>query len=361
MLFMKVALLGSTGSIGKNTLAICKKFDLEVEVLVAGNNIEELKKQIAFFKPKIVVTASPNLDLNAPIILNGEEGILEALELSSSPVVVNALVGFLGLKPTLKALELGKKVALANKESLVVAGKFIDTSNLTPIDSEHFGLWYLLQTPREVKRLLLTASGGAFRDWEVEKIQNATLKDALNHPNWSMGEKITLDSATMVNKLFEILEAYWFFKKKEIDAVIEPTSQVHAAIEFKDGSTLLHLSLPDMKLPIAYALGVVDEVILEPLDLFKVQLEFKPIAVEKYPVWGLKEKLLEKPELGVVVNAANEAALELFKLAKINFFEIHQVILDSFKQFKKIRIDSVEDIFSIDNEVRNYVYSKYRK
>jgi len=351
---MKLAVLGSTGSIGKNTLEVCKKFGLEVEVLVAGNNLQELKKQVETFKPKIVVTAKPS-QINAPILLSGEEGILEALELTEAEVIVNALVGFLGLKPTLKALELGKKVALANKESLVVAGKFIDTSNLTPIDSEHFGLWYLLQTQREPKRLILTASGGAFRDWEVERIKKATLKDALNHPNWSMGEKITLDSATMVNKLFEVLEAYWLFGKKEIEALIEPTSKVHALVEFVDGSTLLHLSLTDMKLPIAYALGVVDEVILQPLNPLEVKVEFKPIEPERYPVWELKEKLLQKPELGVVVNASNESALELFKQQKLNFFDIHRKILESVEEFEESSISCIEDIFKIDKEVRRYV------
>jgi len=351
---VKIALLGSTGSIGTNTLEIAQRFGIEVELLVAGNNVELLKEQVERFRPRIVVSAKP-VEVDAPIVLSGEEGILEALERSRADVVVNALVGFLGLRPTLKALELGKRVALANKESLVVAGKFIDVSKITPIDSEHFGLWYLLQTKRAFCRLVITASGGAFREWEIERIKEATLQEALRHPNWSMGEKITIDSATMVNKLFEVLEAYWLFGSKEIDALIEPSSIVHAAVEFVDGSTLLHASRTDMKLPIAYALGVEDEPILEPISLIGSSFRFLPIDVERYPVWRLKESLLARPELGVVVNAANEAAIELFKRGAIRFFELHDRILRAFERFEGVKVESLEDIFGIDEEVRGYV------
>ncbi len=351
---MKIALLGSTGSIGTNTLTIAKRFGIEVELLVAGNNIELLKKQVEEFRPRIVVSAKP-AQIDAPVVLSGEEGILEALERSEAEVVVNALVGFLGLRPTLKALELDKRVALANKESLVVAGKFIDTSKITPIDSEHFGLWYLLHTKRAFRRLIITASGGAFRDWDIKKMQSATLQDALRHPNWQMGEKITVDSATMVNKLFEVLEAYWLFQTKAIDAYIEPTSVVHALVEFRDGTTLLHASRTDMKLPIAYALGIEDEPILEPVELLGSSFCFLPIESSRYPVWELKSALLHRPELGVVVNGANEAAIELFRAGKIGFFELHRRILKAFERFEGVEVNSLEDIFAIDQEVRRYV------
>ncbi|BCD60967.1 MULTISPECIES: 1-deoxy-D-xylulose-5-phosphate reductoisomerase [unclassified Nitratiruptor] len=351
---MKIALLGSTGSIGTNTLKICEQFGIDVEVLVAGNNIELLKKQVNAFHPKIVVTAKP-CDIEAPVVLRGEEGIIEAIERSDSELVVNALVGFLGLRPTLKAIELGKRVALANKESLVVAGKFIDTSKITPIDSEHFGLWYLLQNSFKPKRLILTASGGAFRDWKIEKIASATLQDALKHPNWSMGTKITIDSATMANKLFEVLEAYWLFGCDNIDGVIEPSSIVHGIVEFIDGSTTFHASIPDMKLPIAYALGISNQPILESVDIFKIKTAFEPIDQKRYPIWQIKEQLLKRPELGVVVNAANEAAIEQFIEGKKAFGFIAEAVLRSMDKFFDVQTENIDAIFTIDSEVRNYV------
>ena len=350
---MKIVLLGSTGSIGTNTLDICERFGIEVEVLVAGNNIELLKKQIERFKPRIVVTAEP-ADIEAPMVLSGEEGILEALEMSEAKLVVNALVGFLGLRPTQKALELGKQVALANKESLVVAGAFLDRSRIVPIDSEHFGLWYLLQNSFAPKRLLITASGGALREWDLNKIEDATLEEVLRHPNWRMGQKITIDSATMVNKLFELLEAYWLFGIDRIDAMIEPSSLVHAAVEFVDGSTTLHASLADMRLPIAYALGVRGQKILESVDLVGKSLSFLPIDPRRYPVWSIKEELLAKPKKGVVLNAANEAAIERFVDGSFRFGDIARAILDAWKRFE-IEPKSLEEVFAIDDEVRRYV------
>ena len=356
---MKIALLGSTGSIGQNTLLVCQQFGIEVEVLVAGNNIELLTKQIELFKPRIVVSAK-EANLKAPVVLYGKEGIIKALELAQSEVVVNALVGFIGLHPTLKAIELGKRVALANKESLVVAGKFIDTAKIVPIDSEHFGLWYLLQQKSDFSKLWITASGGAFRNWAIEKIKDATFKDALCHPNWKMGPKITIDSASMVNKLFEVLEAFWLFKSKNIDALIETKSIIHAMVEFIDGSTILHASRADMRLPIAYALlGRVHKKILEPVDFIKLQsLEFRPITFERYPLWALRDTLLQKPELGVVLNGASEAAQELFRQDKISFGQMIEKIKATFEAFIDIKVDSLEDIFVIDKEVRNYVKSR---
>ena len=248
---------------------------------------------------------------------------------SESSLVINALVGFLGLKPTLKAIECGKKVALANKESLVSGGAFIDTSKIQPIDSEHFGLWYLLNESRPVQKMIITASGGAFRDWDLEKLKQATLEDALKHPNWSMGQKITIDSASMVNKMFELLEARWLFGEGEYDAVIETKSLIHALIDFKDGSTTAHFAHADMKLPIAYAImGKVEEEILKPIDLVKVgSLEFREITAERYPIWEIKEDLLKNPKKGVVLNAANEASIDLFIKGKCSFLDISKNII----------------------------------
>ena len=286
-------ILGSTGSIGVNTLKVAKRFNLDVEVLVAGKNIDLLNIQIKEFNPKRVVISSKD-DLhrvNHHNVYFGEDAILEAIEESSSNIVVNALVGFLGLKPSLKTIECGKKLALANKESLVVAGKFIDQKNLSAIDSEHFGLWYLLQD-KKIDSMTITASGGSFRDYSLEKLKNVTVKEALNHPNWNMGNKITIDSATMTNKMFELIEAAWLFNTKKIDAVIEPKSLVHAFINFKDGSTTAHLANASMQLPIAYAiLGKIDSEILEPVNLLEISnLEFKKIEESRYPIW--KRRLL---------------------------------------------------------------------
>ena len=352
-----MVVLGSTGSIGVNTLNIAKRFNMEVETLVAGGNIELLNKQIAEFKPKIVVVARAEnvTKVNHSRVYSGESGILRAIEESSSKVVVNALVGYLGLMPTIRSIEFGKEVALANKESLVVAGKFIDMSRITPIDSEHFALWYLVGS-RAINKLYITASGGAFRDWDIEDIKDASYADALKHPNWSMGSKITIDSASMVNKLFELLEARWLFNSSNIDAFIERKSLIHALVEFKDGSTTAHLSKANMQLPIAYALmGEVQEEILEPLNLLEIgSLEFKEIKSNRYPMWQIKQHLLDNPDMGVVLNAANEVAIERFKSGEFGFFKMTDLILNSYEKFKGLSVGTLSDIVAIDSEVRAY-------
>ena len=353
-----IVLLGSTGSIGVNTLIIAKRYNLTIEALVAGNNIDLLNKQIKEHQPKIVAIAHEvdRAKVNHPHVLCGAEGILELIEMSKSNTIVNALVGYAGLAPTLKATNLGKRVALANKESLVVAGEFIDMSLITPIDSEHFGLWYLMNE-RPVSKLYITASGGAFRDWELEKMKDATFSDALKHPNWSMGNKITIDSATMTNKLFELLEAKWLFDTSNIDAVIEKKSIIHALAEFKDGSTTAHFAGVDMKLPIAFALkGEVEEAILPPTDLLAMgAVEFLPIEAERYPIWNIKEHILNNPHLGVVVNAANEEAIKAFQEEKCSFFGMSEMILDTYEKFADVKASNIDEIVEIDKEVRKYV------
>lgn len=350
-------LLGSTGSIGVNTLEIAKKFALNVEVLVAGRNIDLLNSQIKEHNPKKVIIASKDdiKKVNHKNVFFGEEAILEAIEDSSSKTVVNALVGFLGLKPTLKAIECGKKIALANKESLVVAGKFIDQKNLSAIDSEHFGLWYLLQD-KKIDSMTITASGGSFRDYPLESLKNVSIKEALNHPNWKMGNKITIDSATMTNKMFELIEAAWLFGTKKLDAVIEPKSLVHALINFKDGSTTAHIANASMQLPISYAiLGRVDCEILKPIDLLEISsLEFKKIEDSRYPIWSLKDEILKNLDLGVILNAANEVAVSKFLSGKIGFLDISKISLEAINRFNSLKASNIEDIFEIDKEVRIY-------
>lgn len=353
-------ILGSTGSIGVNTLKVAKRFNLDVEVLVAGKNIDLLNIQIKEFNPKRVVISSKD-DLhrvNHHNVYFGEDAILEAIEESSSNIVVNALVGFLGLKPSLKTIECGKKLALANKESLVVAGKFIDQKNLSAIDSEHFGLWYLLQD-KKIDSMTITASGGSFRDYSLEKLKNVTVKEALNHPNWNMGNKITIDSATMTNKMFELIEAAWLFNTKKIDAVIEPKSLVHAFINFKDGSTTAHLANASMQLPIAYAiLGKIDSEILEPVNLLEISnLEFKKIEESRYPIWKIKNDVLNNLDLGVILNAANEVAVSKFLSNKIGFLDISKISLDAVNRFTNLKASNIDDVFLIDKEVRSYYES----
>jgi len=356
-----IVLLGSTGSIGVNTLIVAKRYNITIEAMVAGANIDLLNQQIAEYQPKTVVIAneSDKHKVNHPDVRCGDEAILTLIEESQSQTIVNALVGYAGLAPTLKATSLGKRVALANKESLVVAGEFINMSLITPIDSEHFGLWYLMNE-RPISKLYITASGGAFRDWELDKMKDATFSDALKHPNWSMGNKITIDSATMTNKLFELLEAKWLFDTSYIDAVIEKKSIIHALAEFKDGSTTAHFAGVDMKLPIAFALqGEVTDEILPPTDLLSIGgLEFLPIEAERYPIWNIKEHILNNSHLGVVINAANEVAIEKFQKEKCSFFGMSELVLDSYEKFKDVKASNITDIIQIDTEVRSYANTR---
>ncbi len=353
-----IVLLGSTGSIGVNTLIVAMRYNITIEALVAGRNIDLLNQQIAQHHPKTVVIAdeADKHKVNHTDVRCGNEAILTLIEESQSQTIVNALVGYTGLAPTIKATTLGKRVALANKESLVVAGEFINMSLITVIDSEHFGLWYLINQ-RPINKLYITASGGAFRDWDLNAMKDAKFSDALKHPNWSMGDKITIDSASMTNKLFELLEAKWLFNTSNIDAVIEKKSIIHALAEFKDGSTTAHFAGVDMKLPIAFALkGEVTDEILPPTDLLSLgALEFLPIETERYPIWEIKEHILKNPHLGVVVNAANEEAIKAFQKEKCSFFGMSDMVLDAYKKFEDVKAKNIDEIIQIDKEVRDYV------
>jgi len=348
--------LGSTGSIGVNTLIIAKQFNIDIEVMVAGNNIELLNAQLKEFSPKLVIIASQHdvHKVNHSNVQVGQEAILNAIENSDSQLVVNALVGFFGLQPTLKAIECKKRVALANKESLVVAGKFIDTSYITPIDSEHFGLWYLMDQKKAIDSLTITASGGSFRDYPLDKLKDVTIQEALNHPNWSMGNKITIDSATMTNKVFELIEARWLFDTTNCDAIIETKSIIHAMVNFIDGSTTAHLAHANMQLPIAYALmQKVDTPILKPVNLLELQnLEFKQIETSRYNIWEIKDEVLKNENLGVVLNAANEVAVARFLSGEIGFLDISNTTLKALEYFNSTKITSIDDIMEVDTKVR---------
>ncbi|RDU70898.1 1-deoxy-D-xylulose-5-phosphate reductoisomerase [Helicobacter brantae] len=363
---MSLALLGSTGSIGVSTLKVAKAFNLPIELLVAGKNINLLNSQIKEFSPSYVVIADrEDLDKvqgRGAKVFCGSEGIKEALSLCASPLVLNALVGFVGLEPTMHSIALGKKVALANKESLVSAGWLIDTSKIIPVDSEHFSLWYLLRGSKAFSSLLITASGGAFRDTPLHSIPTQTPSNALKHPNWSMGAKITIDSASMINKLFEVLEAFWLFGCKNIEALIERKSLIHALVEYQDGSMSAHLARPDMCLAISYALNpslaqstsFLPKISLQ--DLSSLALE--PISKERYPLWELKEALLETPSLGVVLNACNEVAVEGFLGEKYLFGGMTKIILESMHRFSSLpALKSLEEIVEFDKEVRSFARS----
>lgn len=358
-------LLGSTGSIGCNALEISKAFELPIETLVAGKNIALLNEQIAQFHPKIVVIANKkdcsNLKAQNAKVLFGKEGILEALSLSNSKLVLNALVGFLGLEPTLHAISLGKQVALANKESLVSGGWLIDSSSLIPVDSEHFSLWHLHHN-RPFKRLIITASGGAFRDTPLDQIPLQNAQNALKHPNWKMGQKITIDSASMANKLFEILEASYLFGADSIDALIERNSIIHGMIEFADGSLSAHLAKPDMKLAISYALNPTlasQNSLISPLKLEDFcSLHLESIDCARYPLWELKDTLLKNPKLGLVLNASNEVAVEGFLQGRYLFGTMLDHIFKGIQKFDKLpSLHTIQEIKALDCEVRLFMQS----
>lgn len=355
-----IAILGSTGSIGISALKVAKEHNLQVEALSANRNVELLNKQIEEFKPKYVCIGERKLKdkINHHAIFTSEDGLLEMLEVCNSSVVLNALVGFSGLKPTIKTLELKKKLALANKESLVAAGAFIDCSNIAPVDSEHFSISCLLE--KRAKKIILTASGGAFRDRDIDSLKDAKIEEALKHPNWVMGRKITIDSSTMMNKLFEILEAKWLFEADSYDAVIEKTSKVHGLVQFYDGSMSAHMSHSDMRLPIAHALidGFNFE-LLEDIDIFDLAPQFLPINPSRYPIWQIKNELLQNPNRGVIINAANDIAVELFLDKKISFLDISKIALECYEKYINIKISSLEDVFEIDRDVKKFLKKEY--
>lgn len=369
-------ILGSTGSIGTQALELARHFELNIEALVCGQNIELLNQQIREFRPKFIVINSKQ-DSNRVIknkdskLFFGENGILQMLENAKSNVVLNALVGFSGLAPSLKAQDLGKILALANKESLVVGGFLLDCARIFPIDSEHFSLQELLKKECDIKRLIITASGGALRDVPLNELSNQTKTSALNHPNWAMGEKITIDSATMANKLFEILEAFWLFKISNIDALIERTSRIHAMIETNNNAILAHIASNDMKIAIHSAINSallaakpneidifnrskLQAFIPKNLDLSALNLAFYNIDCARYPLWALKDSLLQTPKLGIILNAANDILNAKFLKNEIKFGEIASGILRIVDNFShKINVENLDNILELNKEIKS--------
>lgn len=333
-------------------MKIAQKFNLPVEALVVHSNTQTLNEQIAQFSPKYVAVGNESIvqEVHHDQIFVGEKGILELLEKCQSQKIVNALVGSSGVYPSVRVQQLGKQLILANKESLVVAGAFLDTSKIIPVDSEHFALWYL-QNGRKVEKMTITASGGALRDWPLKKIPNARLQEVLAHPTWKMGAKITVDSASMANKLFELLEARWLFGAHiTYDAVVEMQSLVHGFSHFKDGSITAHLSYSDMYLPIAFALlGEVNKPLVPKLDLLKMKpLTFLPIELKRYPIFALKKAVLELPKTGCIVNGANDLLNARFLQEQIAFGQIASVVLKVYDNLKNESINSVDDAVKLN-------------
>lgn len=378
----KIALLGSTGSIGRQTLEVVDSFPgkLQVVALTAQSNVELLSAQIQRYKPKIAAIGNKALlpalkamvGNTATIILGGAEGILAALDLAEVNMVVAAISGAAGLVPTITAIKLGKDIALANKESLVAAGHYVTAEaqkkgvNIIPVDSEHSAVFQCIQNNADLlEGITLTASGGPFRGWPKRQLQDVTPAMALKHPNWAMGAKITVDSATMINKGLEVIEAHWLFNLpySQIEVVIHPQSVIHSLVTFTDGSILAQMGLPDMRLPIQYALTWPARWNnnLQRLDLAKVgQFTFEKPDYLNFP--GLKLAYEVGASGGTapcIFNAANEAAVRLFLQEKIGFMEIIAVIEYCLERMTIIDNPTLEEVLATDAEVRKRVTEKY--
>ncbi|MGF1602403.1 MAG: 1-deoxy-D-xylulose-5-phosphate reductoisomerase [Thermosynechococcaceae cyanobacterium] len=379
----KITLLGSTGSIGTQTLDIVAQYPEQFQIvgLAAGRNLELLTKQIKQFKPEIVAIADPqqlpelkdaisSLDVQ-PQLIAGEAGICEVAAYGDAESVVTGIVGCAGLLPTISAIKAGKDIALANKETLIAGAPVVlplveqYRVKLLPADSEHSAIFQCLQgVPNGgLRRILLTASGGSFRDWPVEKLKNVTVADALKHPNWSMGQKITIDSATLMNKGLEVIEAHYLFgvSYDQIDIVIHPQSIIHSLIELQDTSVLAQLGWPDMRLPLLYALSWPERVATdwEPLDLVKSgDLTFREPDHEKYPCMNLAYAVGRAGgAMPAVLNAANEQAVALFLDEKISFLEIPKLIEKVCDRFdtRNIAGPTLEDILEADEWARQEI------
>lgn len=373
-----LSVLGSTGSIGTQSLCVARKQNYKISALAAYSNVSLLEKQIREFKPKVAALVNEEAaadlkirckDVNT-VILSGIDGVCACAAEYSADTVLNAIVGMAGLKPTLAAIEAGKKIALANKETLVAGGKLVfEMANekgveILPVDSEHSAIFQCLQACHRrsaLKKIILTASGGPFFGKTKDELKNVTVKDALNHPNWSMGAKITIDSATMMNKGLELIEAAWLFKMKpsDIDIVVHRESVVHSLIEFNDNSVLAQLGLPDMRIPIQYALtyperfpSPVDE-----LNLAKYSnLTFFEPDYDTFSCINLCREAIEKGGLfPAAVNSANEQANEMFRNGEISFLEIGEKVKSVMDKIPKYDNYTYEDILEIDRMSREIV------
>lgn len=378
-----ISVLGSTGSIGTQTLEVAKELGIKIHALTANENIDLLEKQIRIFKPEIAAVANEEkakilkekVKDTPTKILAGEEGICHAATVKNTETVVAALCGISGLLPTSEAVKSGKNIALANKEVLVTAGKIIKKIakekgvSLLPVDSEHSAIFQCLQgveNRSDLKKLILTASGGPFFGKTKDELEKVTLKQALNHPSWSMGKKISIDSATMMNKGFEIIEAAHLFNvnAEDIDVIIHRQSVIHSMIELKDGSVIAQMAVPSMKLPIQYALTFPHHkpCSVENLSLSKFkELTFFEPDCETFESINLCKKAFSE-DTCVILNAANEKAVELFLKEKIKFSDIIKLIKFALEEFKNAKkpID-INEIIALDKKVKSQTEAKAEK
>ena len=371
-----LVILGSTGSIGEQALDIVREHPDRFRVLAISCNSswEQLVEQIREFKPKYALVCDEQsldacqeqLNGSETELLAGTDNLLDLATLSEADVILNSLVGFAGFEPTVEALKAGKKVALANKESLVVGGELINNlikdhrDQLIPVDSEHSAMLQCLvgEPIEKIEKLVITASGGPFRTWSKKQMQDITVADALDHPNWSMGAKITIDSATMMNKGLEIIEAHWLFDMplSKIEAVVHPQSVIHSIVEFTDGSSKAQLGPPTMKVPILYALTYPDRVELDAprLDWKKAfDLTFEPVDYDRFPCLRLATEAIEEGGLApAILNAANEVAVERFLKEEITYIDIPNVIETCLEQLNNSDTFTLESLKNIDKEAR---------
>ncbi|MBO0993086.1 1-deoxy-D-xylulose-5-phosphate reductoisomerase [Bacillus sp. SD088] len=375
-----ISLLGATGSIGTQTLDIIRKNPEQYKLvaMTTGKNIELTRKIIVEFAPQFVSVQEQAdcalLQSEFPRVsfAYGTEGLIEAAVHHKVQIVLNAVMGSVGLEPTLMAIEAGKTIALANKETLVTAGHIVMEAaqrkqvSILPVDSEHSAIFQCLngEKTRNVSRLILTASGGSFRDLTRKELEKVTLQQALAHPNWSMGSKITIDSATMMNKGLEVIEAYWLFgiAYEQINVVLHRESIIHSMVEYHDSSVIAQLGSPDMRVPIQYALSYPERLPFqsgEPLDLVKIgKLQFEEMDTDRFPCLRFA---YEAGNLGgsmpTVLNAANEVAVNQFLNGKISFLMIEKLIEKALTHHQNIKHPDLATIREVDSETRNYVHS----
>ena len=377
----KIGILGSTGSIGTQTLEIVRSNpDLQVIALAAGSNVSLMEQQVREFHPMLAVMGSEEAaaDLKNRIadtdtrVSAGMEGMLELAILPQMEVLVTAIVGMIGIRPTIAAIKAGKTIALANKETLVTAGHIImplakeKGVSILPVDSEHSAIFQSMhgENRERVSKILLTASGGPFRGKKTEELQDITVEDALKHPNWSMGRKITVDSATLVNKGLEVMEAKWLFdvEPEQIQVVVHPQSIIHSMVEYVDGGIMAQLGMPDMKLPIQYALFYPDR---RPMDGRRVDFfALKSISFEEPDIMtfrGLQlayDAIAAGGSMPTVFNAANEKAVGLFLDKKIRFLAIYDLIQGAMEQHKVIANPTVDEILEAEAQAHAYISGK---
>ena len=374
----KIILLGANGSIGTQTLDVIKDKEFKVVGMSVGHDLELAKKNIAEFNPEIVCTRTFNdmLQLQKEFnmkIVYGDEGLIQVATYMPNEeiLLVVALVGSIGLVPTVKAIEIGRNIALANKETLVMAGDIVmDLAKkhhvtIFPIDSEHSAIYQSLvgENKEDIKRLIITASGGSFRNLSREELLNVTLSDALKHPNWQMGAKITIDSSTMMNKGFEVIEAHHLFDipYEKIDTILHPESIIHSMVEFKDSSIKAQMGVSDMRIPILYALTYPSRVVYDNnLSLINRNLTFKELSFERFPCLKMAYEAGMKGNIyPTVLNASNEAAVNLFQQGKISYLAIEKIIAEALANTKEVEELSLDIILKVNKEVQEEILIKY--